>query len=839
AAAPRLARFLFSHAAGNPRTYKEVIDQLIAGDFIRYAEGTWTLPDELPDVGPQGLALSTLFDAALESRIEHWSAPLRTLALLLSPTRRPFNLALCQRLVGNEPALRGKELQPLLNELVREAVLVEDHGGYTFARSRMCGLLYASLSAAQKRQQHGRIAKALIAEVGKDPIRGFEIGFHLLLAGEEAQARRHLNSSVMTALIQSDTVLLAVPDLWALLEHQRSIGASDEDVQFIEATLILAGYYGDPSLQDRLGDRVLKQMHHTLGLPWAARLRPWLGSMLALLVSVLAAWLRRQFKKPLLMSGSSPEQWMVRFVTVCAALSAGACFRLDASVQARILPLLAFARGLSPFNPLHSLCELLAVCQLSIQGRYQAALAGFQDQLFRVGRMALLTGDARRQTESALHFLVARNHLLRLDSQTMPHTELVAATGGNHDRMMAHLLRSKYHLHRGNLEGAKQEAALFDAMAARYGARWTADLMAAVEFAPYHLAGDVLGLKRTLHQFERLVAIAPKLATYREVVRAMYEGHRGRPDLALSIYAALDDALAPFSDPSWSLARGHQAECLNILGRHAQALAVCEAARAQLSPGDRIYVFAYQQLERESAQALAGLGRIAEAVQTSDSLLAECAGFDNPLINGLLHYDRARIACVARDLEAFERHASAAREAFASTANPALHARSKRLLELGRAAGLVALAPTPQAGMRLGLVRNARAERALDEVVETSGAGMACLYLMVNGNAVLSAQHGQTEEVDSVHRAVTSMFTKLDVTSERALVNVMRQLPSKLQGALQVLPLFASNDNDTPKLVAMLVLSDSANPASVSQLDLGQIASELILDDDTELAQQG
>src|SRR5690606_6960260 len=147
-----------------------------------------------------------------------------------------------------------------------------------------------------------------------------------------------------------------------------------------------------------------------------------------------------------------------------------------------------------------------------------------------------------------------------------------------------------------------------------------------------HLAADVLGLKRTLHRVERLVDMAPSLAIYREVVRAMYEGHRGRPDRALAIYASIEHELAPFAAPIWAAARSHQAECLNMLGRPAEALAVCEAACAQLRPADRVYVFAYQQLERETAVALAALGRGAEAVQLMDGLMDECARYDNPLV---------------------------------------------------------------------------------------------------------------------------------------------------------------------------------------------------------------
>ncbi|HEY6880785.1 MAG TPA: protein kinase [Polyangiales bacterium] len=838
AAVPLLASFLYSHAAGNPRTYTEVIHHLISEGFIRYAEGTWVLPDELPAVGPGGLELSKLVDAAFESRIAQWSVPLRTLALLLSPSRRAFDLALCRVLVADEPGLDGKELEPLLKELVRESVLVEDQGAYTFDRSRMRDILYRRLSDEQKKRQHARLATAIIASAGQDPVRWFEIGFHLLLAGEVKRARRYINRGGEHALVVPDMVVAGMPDIWALLEHQRSIGATDQDVQFIEGGLVFAGYYSDPTIHDRFGDRVLVQMHRTFEFPLATRLVPWLGNTLAFSVGLTVAWFRNLFK-PYLFGGNSFFTSLIAFVSVAASLSASACFRLDRKLNERLLSLLSVAGGLPRLHPLRMSYDLFRICFRLIRGGHRDVLAGLEDQLARLPRVPMLTKEARAQYEAALLVFVGRNHLQRIDSKTLEHTEQVIASGStNHDRLMAHLLRSKYYLHRGDLAGAKREGERFDEMAAKYGSRWTADVMAACEFTPYHLAGDVLGLKRTLHRIERLAAVSPGLATHREVIRAMYEGHRGRPDLALEIYRTIDAQIAPFEDPTWSLARGHQAECLNMLGRHSQALSVCEVARAQLHADDRPWVFAYQQLERETAQALTGLGRIEEAVQLAEALIAECAPYDNPLISGLLHYDRARIACVARDSEAFERHAEAAKSIFASTANPALIARGKRLFELGRAVGLVQALPSfqEQAGARFGLVRNLRAERVLDDFVQNTGTSSACLYLMVNGRAVRSAQHGDASHIAPLHRDVSRLVRTLHEDSdEDDIARALGSLPLALRESHRVLPLLANNDNGEPQLVALLVVGDADRSLACTQTDLTQIASELVQEENTEL----
>ncbi|HEY6878068.1 MAG TPA: protein kinase [Polyangiales bacterium] len=839
AAVPRLASFLFSHAAGNPQTYTELIHHLMSEGFIRYAEGTWVLPDELPAIGPGGLALDSLVSAALEDRIARWTPRQRTLARLLSPQRRAFDLALCRTLASGEPELVNEDLEQLLRELVREGVLVEAQGVYTFMRSRIRDTLYGQLSSESKQTLHGRIAHSILAVAPNDDKRGFEVGYHLLLAGEDRKARKHLNRSAAAALAHPDLVIEAVPDLWALLEHQRSVGATDDDVQFIEGVLVFSGYYLDPTIHDRFGARVLERLHNTLGFALATRLSRWLGPGLSLTVGLLYGLVKVALRKrPYLVRGTGFTNSMLVYVSVYVALSGGGTFRLDRPILARLLDTLSLFGRLGRFNAFRISYDLFYLGVDLVGGNWKAALSALHDQLARLPRVGLMTDIARAQYEAAVHFLVGRVHLLRLDSRTLESTARIESVGSDHDRLIAALLRSIYHLYRGDLAVAKREAARFDELAAVIGSRWTIDVIAATEFVPYHLAGDVLGLKRALHRVERLVAIAPRLSIYREVISAMYEGHRGRPDLALKIYAALDAELAPFSNPIWAQARSHQAECLNTLGKHAEALAICQAARAALTAEDRPFVFAYQQLERESALALAGLGQLEEAARLCDALIAECAAYDNPLVQGLLHRDRARIACAARDREAFELHTQATTAAFATTKNPALIARGKRLYELGRAAGVAAALPSQseQSGSSLKLERSVRAARILDDVVQATGASAACLYMMLRNKAVLSARHGDSELLDGLSRDASKLLKTLhegmaidEVT--RALAN----MGAAVSDTRRFIPLLVGREGNRQQLIALIVLGACEFPLDMTHLDLSEIASELVQDEETEL----
>lgn len=834
-ATTRLGAFLMHHAGGNPRAYTEVIQHLIARDYIRYAEGTWVLPDELPD----GVELANLVDSALQSRIASLSPAARVLSTCLSPHRRVFDVELCRFLARGEPELEGRDVDALLRELTREGALVEDRGKYAFARSRLRNLLYDQMDGEQKRTRHARLAEALKNTGDRDATRGFEVGYHLLLAGQEAKARAEINKAAQPSLFDPELLVAWVPDLLFIVQHQRAVGATDEDLQFIEGLLVLSGYYADPGIQERLVGRVIPLLHRTVGFALANRLRPWLGSHLALLLGLVTAWLRNACRRqPYVVAGRKPLAPLMLFTSACLGWSAAACFRLERKTHAYLRQLFRVAAGLGRFDGLRLLYDLFHVGACVVRGRFREAEEGLEDQLRRVGSVPFLEGGARNNYEAGLLLFLARSHLLRLDSKTLQYADRMDALGAPHDKLMAHLLRCCHYLYRGEIALAQQAEEHFDEMAARVGSRWVADVIAVAEIVPYHLSGDVLGLKRALHRIDRLMTVAPNLKVQRETIRAMYEGHRGRPDCALAIYASLEEELAPFQSPVWAAARAHQAECLNALGRHEDALRICEQACAQLTPEDRVYVFAYQQLERELAHALAGLGRIEEATALCEKLLAECAAYDNPLALGLLHHDRARIAYVAHDQDAFTVHFHATRQAFLSTNNPSLLAKLRRLQLRGITASLLTSGEhklLSEDGALSLLVRE-RAEQVLSEVVRALQPVAAFVYLVEGGAVTLAARRGEPEHVPP---------------SDSALQELVRTLESGVSGhedlsvctsgvalgpTVKVVPLVTPSEETTGSLVGLLVLEHWFDSSALAELDVGALACVLRADEEAETA---
>ncbi|HEY6882355.1 MAG TPA: hypothetical protein VI299_30195, partial [Polyangiales bacterium] len=336
-----------------------------------------------------------------------------------------------------------------------------------------------------------------------------------------------------------------------------------------------------------------------------------------------------------------------------------------------------------------------------------------------------------------------------------------------------------------------------------------------------------------LHRIGQLLTVSPGLATHHEVVRAIYEGHRGRPDLALKIYDELGDQVAPFQHAVWAAAQSHRAECLNVLGRPVEALKVCEQSLSHVTREARGFVFVYQQLEREQALALAGLGRFEEAGRIVDGLLTECAGFDNPLVIGLLHLDRARIACAARDQHAYTKHADAAEAAFAPTKNPALNARVKQLRALGRNAGLAPALQIAKPGSEGGiseLVNNPRAARVLTEIVEAVGAKSASLYLFQGGRAVLSARHGDPGAKSSAvfERQLSALAKSLgENTSGSVVEGALASVQSSNVGTSVFSALAVPLEGEQMHVVGLVILNDCENLGALARVGLTELASQL------------
>jgi tetratricopeptide (TPR) repeat protein len=599
------------------------------------------------------------------------------------------------------------------------------------------------------------------------------------------------------------------------------------------ASLVVAGYYVDPTVHDEFGDSTAEMLQEAAGFALAARLTPWMGSTPSVLIGLLGGIVRYAWSARTLRVHPFGSI-VLSFVGVCAARSSVANLRLEPHTHELLLRLLAPAKRLSKHNAVRLVYDLIAIGLAEGKGAFGDVHDGFVDQLDRLPHVRTITTESRHHYEAGVLCGLGRCHLFRGGFGALGCADRVDAMGGQHDRILAQFLRRSHYLYRGETAEADKAEEVLDTLAAQYGYRWAADFLAVMDFVPYHLCADIVALKRVLHRTEQAIALAPAFVTYRDVIRAMYECHRGRPEVALALYERLGPQLRPFSHPAWSFACANRAECLNGLGRHEEALAACREALRLVGGLARVYVVAYQQLEREGALALAALGRTDEAARQLDELLTLHEHDSNPLIVGLLHRDRARIALMADDPRAFERHARATHAEFSRTGNPTLQSQGHRLVEwaLAPESGEVPNLPSESkdnlqllqsvAGSPLDVV----AQRALEHIVALSGAPSARMYLIESGRPILYARHGDERSAPPLETEVQRMLAAFhDQYARTKTTSAFQPTPEETTGHT-LLPLVVTKDG-AHHTVGAVVIFECRQPERLTRHHLQQIAIAL------------
>jgi tRNA A-37 threonylcarbamoyl transferase component Bud32/tetratricopeptide (TPR) repeat protein len=827
----RLAAWLIEQTSGSPMLCMELLSELVERRALRYEDGAWLLPQELP------AEAARTTQAVLERRLARLGEDARSLATCMSAQRTSLGVEVCRSLAVRELSLGKEDTSAALDELLSQRVIVGDGRSYAFTQTHLRNVLYEELDPERKRRVHRLIADRLAREPGDDPCRWLSIGCHYSFSGDETEAARHLRPAIGTLTRRGDSLVRAVPDLIALWAHYQRIGLPEADQLRATMPLVIAGLYVKPTIQDRVGKRVLDLLEVRAGLGLARRLSVVLGATLSLVVGVVWGYLRYLFTP--VTYRFHTYSYPLAYFGACAAMDGTASLRLDREVHVALWKRLNWLKSLPTWHPARTVYEIVCLGPLYASGRFDESAPRLSRALDNLPRLVGVDDHSRAQFANAMRFWTARIGLLRHGSEPLEHAERMAGSSGPHDRILAEFLRFAFHLGRGETALAEPFREKLDALVARYGSSWVVDLLAAGELVPYHLAGDVVGLKRCVQQLESLVVKHPSYALPLEVGRAMYEGHRGRPERALAIYDGLDEGIAPFTDPLWSHAQAHACECLNALGRHEEALARASAALEAVSAtGRQEYVVAYQQLEREVAVALSGLGQFARAAMQLDALLERDGDRDQPLLVGLLHRDRARVAVADRDRDAFFLHADEARVRFRTAQNPALVAQVRKLGELAQAAGLEAERPElrdlsedmdlvlPPASVRSDRVT--RGQRVLDHVVALVGAARARLYLFRDGRAQLSAQHGEDRWEPHLGSDVDELLRSLAHEHERTAERTGQLLARSdiSEAAHTLLPLIMIHDGET-LVVGAVAVAEAPRLSELSFERLERLASAL------------
>lgn len=243
-----------------------------------------------------------------------------------------------------------------------------------------------------------------------------------------------------------------------------------------------------------------------------------------------------------------------------------------------------------------------------------------------------------------------------------------------------------YYGYRGEQDKAELHRARAELSALRGGNSWSAITVLTVRVMYTAIYNhDAIMLLQGINELERFSAVAPKLRTIKTIAEAWLEHLRGRSDRAVTMFERVLPTEEARSFPSWRYDHALYAVALNAVGKHERAREVC----LELLGGDTSGADAYTRAALPPlAHAEASLGRHELAAELMDRYIALLLPSDNPLTLGSAHRDRAQIAILSDDREAYATHFEAMKRYFTATQNPSLIRQIERSAGVAQRSGL-------------------------------------------------------------------------------------------------------------------------------------------------------
>jgi tetratricopeptide (TPR) repeat protein len=445
----------------------------------------------------------------------------------------------------------------------------------------------------------------------------------------------------------------------------------------------MAGYFVDRRLADEFGDEALALFEQSLGLGLWQRLRPVLGSRLAFFVGFGSAAVRFLLV-PALGGIAGLRKTISDFIACVTTLTGAAAAILDPA-RAR-----SIARRLEPFTALGSghaatlAYRFVTLLSILPEERVMEVIAGFRELVARLEDprpIPDLPPPLRRALYGGALYALGSMEIFREGPGALECAEKLEQSGLKIDEMVANQLRTLHHALRGEAQLADHYRSRVEANAILGGNGWQVEVWVPTStLLIYILTQDVIGVKRSSEQIDRLSQEIPSLRRKALEARGEYHHLKGEHELGFKFLQVFSPSIPPHSFLGWSNAAASHVRALNRLGRHAEAKALIEPIIAGLSEDDRS-VFAFNgNLFRELAHAHAGLGDHAAATALIDELLQRHAPSQNPLLLGNLHATAVAIAAGAGETARALEHLAHMDKWFRPTGNPSLIGQCERLL---------------------------------------------------------------------------------------------------------------------------------------------------------------
>jgi tetratricopeptide (TPR) repeat protein len=660
---------------------------------------------------------------------------------------------------------------PLLDELIRQNVLVQSGLTVAFRHRAFSEALLASQSDAGLHELHLRLVAMHEAGSGHP----LTVAYHL----HHAQRAQACLRSVRTWLARDGYERLRPH--WANVLDAIATDATRYPVRplerhrlrtvLVQHAAVLAPEYAHHAEQS------FARLHHDTGLVyWHEHpdLEP-LARIGRCLERAVAAH----------QATPEPERGLAPFDAVreLALLVRGM-----ASVYARTLAakqLLGLAAWLEPFRPLAPVIEVLyevtqtsvarAVHDKRVAHRFIALAARFEQPIAGID-------DAVRSHATGIFLYAAA-----MDEAKQGKTTALARVEPL-DRLenfpaLAWHVRMLSHIYNGRTEEAARCRERMELLVIAQDEPIALLAMSVLfEAWGYELCEDLTGLKAALEQVEDEAKRYPGWQPWATLYRGDVNRLRGDMPAAFVCYEQAAAMTEPRKHNAWPHAAERRVGALRALGRCAEAIALGRelaqfAEDEDLEPTNllRCYI-ALALSEAQAGQLTAAHGNIAKALRC-----AEREGIGGvPL--GIVHEAAARVAMHQRDATAFEQARAACASYLLSGDNPSLTAKYERLLRDAQAVGLVQarlsrdtaqpLAPVLE---RLRAARDAseRAAVLLGFAAEKYHVAAGCLFGVTDHSVTLLAQCGRIV-VDDQLRSLVAAFLTAEL-SESEMVTVTQQ----------------------------------------------------------------
>lgn len=676
-----VAAWLYAQAGGNPAHSMDLARLLLARGAVRYTLGTFTLPYEFAP----GLTGAGHSDALLAS-LAGVSAEARALATLLAAHKGPLGAG---ELASAHGVSTGEAMRAL-EELVQRGALVARGESLCCASEALRSALLGTLTPEQVRAGHGALARALTLH-GPNALDSMLARAEHLLQADEAE---QLEGAYLLARaaerhkFELGMKFSALPLLASALNILERRGHSDEECIGLLVPLCMAGFYGDISALRRYLDRALGALASICGLTLARRLRPWLGSKVALTLGLLGAFVLHVFRRRGPMRHSFVE-YLETLTAVTGPATAAAACSFDAQEAWRVVAWLEPLAAAPPRSPLFFMREFCVATAELVSARFRSASERYASLLSMYER-ATFGIDAKHAVQIRSGCLNGYAQALVTDTAPASLTlaEELERVGGAFFAPQCEGIRATYHATRGEAQRAAEHRRRAEALSLRAGTSWSAlSVLIVRSVLPHVLSGDVIALVRVLPELEQLAKLSGSLEAFYELAQAHLEHMRGQSERALERYERVFARDVARRLPSYPAERALHARALSGVGDHAGARALCLALLEELAHDEQESDILFCIPRVVLATAEAQLGNSARAIELLDHCFARDDAHGNPLLLGTLHRERAHVAALAGDRAAFAHHFAAMNAHFRATENPCLvqqcEALSAQAIQLG------------------------------------------------------------------------------------------------------------------------------------------------------------